>query len=108
MVGANFEGLISSHNKASLAVLLVLEQSHITSTALLPLLRASVELEKFGTPTDLLAMHTHGGIFFSQAVGGNLHLEGLLLRLLVGLNLRLLKGDDGIEMDIGGFRRLLL
>ena len=53
-------------------------------------------------------MHTHGSIFSAKRWGGNLHLEGLLLRLLVGLNLRLLKGDDGLEVDIGGFRRLLL
>lgn len=84
MVGADLQGLVTAHDQAGLLVLLVLQQTHITSTTLLPLLAVTVELEKLGA-----------------------HLEGLLLQLLVGLGLDLLsEADDGLEVDIdvlGGF-----
>lgn len=50
MVGADLEGLVSSHDKSGLAVLLVLEQPHITSSALLPLTSVTVEFEQLGAP----------------------------------------------------------
>lgn len=86
MVGADLEGLVSPHDQTSLAVLLVLQQSHITSTTLLPLLAVTVELEQLGA-----------------------HLERLLLELFVGLGLDLLgQVDNGLEVDVRGFGSFLL
>jgi hypothetical protein len=86
VVGADLEGLITAHDKAGLLVLLVLQQTHITGTTLLPLLRLAVELEQLSA-----------------------HLEGLLLKLLVGLGVNLLgQVNDGLEVDIGGLLNLLL
>ena len=79
MVGADLEGLVSPHDEASLAVLLVLEESDIASSPLLPLPALAVELEQLGP-----------------------HLEGLLLGLLVGLGVDLLgKVHNGLEVNIG-------
>jgi hypothetical protein len=78
VVGANLQSLISSHDQSRLAILLVLQESNITSSALLPLVRLLVELE------ELCA-----------------HLENLLLKLLIGLDLNLLsETDDWLEVDI--------
>lgn len=86
MVGANLQGLVSSHHQAGLSVLLVLQQSDITSSSLLPLVGLADELEELGA-----------------------HLEHLLLHLLVGLDLDLLgKADDGLEVDILGLGGFLL
>lgn len=86
MVGADLEGLIPTHDETGLLVLLVLQQTHITSTTLLPLLAVTVELEKLGA-----------------------HLEGLLLKLLVGLCLDLLgQANDGLEVNFGGLRSVIL
>lgn len=86
MVGADLEGLIPTHDQTGLLVLLVLQQTHITSTTLLPLLAVTVEFEELGA-----------------------HLEGLLLELLVGLGLDLLgQADDGLEVDFGGFGSIIL
>lgn len=64
VVGADLEGLVAAHDQAGLQVLLVLQQTDITSTTLLPLLALGVELEELGA-----------------------HLEHLLLNLLAGLDL---------------------
>ncbi len=78
MVGANLQSLISSHDQSRLAILLVLQESNITSSALLPLICLLVELE------ELCA-----------------HLENLLLKLLIGLDLNFLsETDDWLEVDI--------
>ena len=78
MVGADLQGLVSSHNQSSLSVLLVLQQSNITGTTLLPLIAILDELEKLGA-----------------------HLEYLLLELLVGLDIDFLgEADNGLEMDV--------
>lgn len=78
MVGADLEGLVTAHDKASALVLLVAEETDITSTALLPLAALSDEAEELGT-----------------------HLEELLLSLLIGDGLDLLgQLDDGLEVDI--------
>lgn len=52
MVGANLEGLVSPHDETGPAILLVLEETNVTSATLLPLLRLAVELEELGAPTD--------------------------------------------------------
>lgn len=79
MVRADLEGLVSPHHQARLAVLLVLQESHVAGSALLPLLGLAVESEQLGA-----------------------HLEGLLLELLVGLDVDLLgQADNGLEVDIG-------
>ena len=81
MVGANFEGLVSSHNQTDLAVLLVLEQAERSSTTLLPFTLALGVLGKL----EHLAPHV----------------EYLLLGLLVCHGLDLLgKLVDGLEVDI--------
>ena len=52
VVGADLEGLFSSHDQPSLVVLLVLEETYITSASFLPFLVALfilVYLVKFGT-----------------------------------------------------------
>jgi hypothetical protein len=86
VVGADLQGLITAHDEAGLVVLLVLEQTDITGTTLLPLLGLAVELEELGA-----------------------HLEGLLLELLVGLGLDLLgQVDHGLEVDVRGLGNLLL
>lgn len=86
MVGADLEGLIAAHNEASLAVLLVLQESNISGTALLPLVGLADELEELGA-----------------------HLEGLLLNLLSGLDIDLLgKADDWLEVNILGLWCLIL
>lgn len=78
MVGADLQSLISSHNQSCLAVLLVLQQSDITSSTLLPLVGLTNELEELGA-----------------------HLEGLLLELLIGLDVDFLsKANDGFEVNI--------
>lgn len=86
MVRADLEGLVTSHHKTRLAILLVLQQPNVTGTSLLPLGGLLDELEELGA-----------------------HLEHLLLRLLVGLGLDLLgELDDGVEVDVLGLGRLLL
>jgi hypothetical protein len=86
VVGADLEGLVTAHDEASLLVLLVLQQTDITGTTLLPLLGLAVELEQLGA-----------------------HLEGLLLKLFVGLGLNLLsQANDGLEVDVGGLLNLIL
>ena len=86
VVGADLEGLVAAHHQAGLLVLLVLEQAHVTSTTLLPLLAITVELEELST-----------------------HLEGLLLQLLVGLGLHLLgQADDRLEVNLRGLGGLVL
>ena len=86
MVSADLEGLITAHNKASLAVLLVLQKSNISGTALLPLVRLADELEELGA-----------------------HFESLLLNLLSGLDIDLLsKADDWLKVNILGLWRLIL
>lgn len=78
MVGANLQSFISSHDQSRLAILLVLQESNITSSALLPLVGLLVELE------ELCA-----------------HLENLLLKLLIGLDLNFLsETDNWLEVDI--------
>ena len=86
MVGADLEGLVSAHDKSGLAVLLVLQQTNIASTSLLPLAALLDELEKLGS-----------------------HLEHLLLGLLVGLGLDLLgQLDNGLEVNILRLRGSIL
>lgn len=86
MVGADLQGLVTAHDKTGLLVLLVLQQTDVTGTTLLPLLGFAVELEELGA-----------------------HLEGLLLELLIGLDLNLLgQADHGFEVDIRGLGNLLL
>jgi hypothetical protein len=86
VVGADLQGLIPTHDETGLLVLLVLEQTNITSATLLPLLAVTVELEELGA-----------------------HLEGLLLELLVGLGLDTLgQADDWLEVNFGGFRSIIL
>ena len=78
MVGANLERLVPSHHKSRLAILLVLEQPDITSTSLLPLPRAAVELEELGA-----------------------HLESNLFPLLVGGCVNLLsQTDNRLELRV--------
>lgn len=85
VVGADLEGLVTSHDQAGLAVLLVLQQADVTSTALLPLLRILLEDKQLRT-----------------------HLEELLLGLLVCLRLDLLgQADYGLEVDILGLGGIL-
>ena len=83
VVSADLEGLVAAHDQASLQVLLVLQQTDITSTTLLPLLALGVELEELGA-----------------------HLEDLLLNLLAGLHLhdllQLLLHPAGIGNDLDG------
>jgi hypothetical protein len=86
VVGADLEGLIPAHDQTGLLVLLVLQETDVTGTTLLPLLALAVKLEQLGP-----------------------HLEHLLLELLVGLGLNLLgQADDGLEVDVGGFGGLIL
>jgi hypothetical protein len=86
VVGADLEGLVATHNQSGLAVLLVLEQTNVARTTLLPLAALLDELEKLSA-----------------------HLEGLLLGLLVGLGVNLLgQLDDGLEVNILGLGSLLL
>ncbi len=86
MVGADFKGLVAAHNKTGLAVILVLQESDITSTTLLPLVGLANELEELGA-----------------------HLEGLLLDLLSGLDIDPLgKADDWLEVNVLGLWCLIL
>lgn len=86
VVGADLEGLVAAHDQTGLLVLLVLQQTHIAGTTLLPLLAFAVKLEQLGA-----------------------HLEGLLLELLVGLGLHLLgQANNGLEVNIGGLGGLIL
>ena len=86
MVGADLEGLVSAHDQPGLAVLLVLQETDVASTPLLPLAGLALEDEELGA-----------------------HLEHLLLGLLVGLDLDLLgQADDGLEVDVLRLGGLLL
>jgi len=86
MVGANLERLVPSHHESCLAILLVLEQSDITSTSLLPLPRATVELEQLGA-----------------------HLERDLFPLFIGRCVNFLgQTDDRLELRVVALLDLLL
>lgn len=86
MVGADLEGLVPTHHQPGLLVLFVPQQSHVTSSTLLPLLAITIESEQLGP-----------------------HLEGLLLGFFIGLGLDLLRqADDGLEVDFGRFGSFLL
>lgn len=78
VVGADLQGLVSSHYQSCLLVFLVLQESHVTSTTLLPLSAITIELEELGA-----------------------HLEGLFLSFLVGLGVNLLcEADNWFEMHV--------
>lgn len=86
MVGADLQGLVSSHDQSSLAVLLVLQKSDISSSTLLPLVGVLDELEELRA-----------------------HLEDLVLELLVGLDIDLLsEADDGLEVNVLRLGSILL
>jgi hypothetical protein len=86
VVGADLQGLVSAHHQTALAVLLVLQQSNVAGTTLLPLLAITVESEELGA-----------------------HLEGLFFELFVGLGLNSLrKADDGLEVNFRGLGSLFL
>jgi hypothetical protein len=50
VIGADFEGLIKSHDKANVFALLVPEETNYPSSPLLPLCRRTVKTEKRGRP----------------------------------------------------------
>jgi hypothetical protein len=52
VVGADLERLVPPHHQPGLAVFLVLQQLDIPGTALLPLLRISIEFEQLSTPIN--------------------------------------------------------
>lgn len=56
MVGTDLQSLIPTHDKSDLASLLVLKQSDVTSTTLLPLSGVLVESEKLSSPVHGIAM----------------------------------------------------
>lgn len=86
MVGANLQSFISSHNQPCLAILLMLQESDISGSTLLPFIRVANKFEKLGA-----------------------HLEGLLLELFVCLDFDFLReADYGLKMNILGFRSLIL
>lgn len=86
VVGADFQGLVSSHDQAGLVVLFVLQQSDISGSTLLPLVGILDELEELRA-----------------------HLEDLVLEFLIGLDLDLLgETDHGLEVDILRFWHLVL
>ncbi len=86
VVGADLQSLVSSHNQSCLSILLVLQESNITGTTLLPLVGLANKLE------ELCA-----------------HLECLLLELLVGLNLNFLgQANDWLEVNILGLGSFIL
>jgi hypothetical protein len=78
MIGANLQGLVSSHHQSSLSTLLVLQESDVSSSTFLPLATLTIESEQLGT-----------------------HLEHLFLVLLVGLGLDLFcQQDNGLKVRI--------
>jgi hypothetical protein len=78
MICADLQRLVSSHDQPCLAILLVLEQSHIACATLLPLIRLSDKLEKLCA-----------------------HLKGLLFEFFVGLDLNLLgEANNRLKVDI--------
>lgn len=50
VIGADFEGLITSHHKTHFLRHLVGQNTNITSSALLPFVSGRLEPEEFGTP----------------------------------------------------------
>jgi len=97
VVCADLESLVSPHDQPGLAILLVLQQLDIAGTALLPLLSVGVKLEQLGTPnrasSDCKIPSTPSAKY--------IHLEGLLFRLFVGLDVSLLKVNHGFKVDFG-------
>lgn len=86
VVGADLQGLVSAHHQASLLVLLVLKQSNIASTTLLPFLALAIESEQLSA-----------------------HLESLLFKFLVGLGFHLLgQADNRLEVNVRGLRCFIL
>lgn len=86
MVSTDLEGLVQTHDQPGLLVLAVLQQPHVTSATLLPLLAIPVKSEQLSA-----------------------HLKGLLLEFFVGLGINFLRqADDGLEVDFGGFGSFLL
>ena len=53
MVRANFERLITTHHKADLLGLFVLEETNIAGATFLPFRRASIETEQLGAPITM-------------------------------------------------------
>ena len=54
VVRANLEGLVASHHETNLLGFLVLEETNVSSSSFLPLGRATIETEEFGTPIDIV------------------------------------------------------
>jgi hypothetical protein len=78
VVGANLQSPIPSHHQSSLPSLLVLQKSHISRTALLPLAALTIEFEEFGA-----------------------HFKSLLLVFFIGLGFDLFgQTDDRFEVDV--------
>ncbi len=85
MVRADFQRLVPPHDQPGLLVLLVLQQTHVAGTTLLPLAGLADKLEEFGSD-----------------------LKQLLLGFLVGLDFDLLgKPDYRLEVDIIRLGRLV-
>lgn len=81
MICANLECLVPSHDQSCLLVLLVFQETNITSATFFPFPRISVEFEQFCA-----------------------HLECLFLGFFIGLGLDLLgQMDDRLKMNIGRF-----
>jgi hypothetical protein len=86
VVRADLQRLVSAHDNASFAVVLVLQKPHVACTTFLPLAALTHKLEQLGA-----------------------HLEDLLLQLLVCFGLDLLREvDDGLEVNILRLRRLVI
>ena len=78
VICADLQRLVPSHDKTSLVVLLVPQQSHVSSTTLLPLAGVSIKLEELRP-----------------------HLERHLLQFFVRLGVDLLRQvDDGLEVNV--------
>ena len=53
MIGTNFEGLITTHDKSNFFAFRVLQETNITSSTFLPLISSLFKAEKFSTTEQL-------------------------------------------------------
>ena len=81
VIGTNFQGLIPPHDKPCLAVLFVLQQSHIASSTLFPFSRVTVKFEELSAHLELLFFHLFVRLCFDLLSQANNRLEVNIWRI---------------------------
>lgn len=103
MVGADFEGLITSHDQTDLVRRSVLKQTDIARAPFFPLISSGIKSEKLCAPEDCKVSYQQRCCIDDKGIA-RLHFEKGIFVLFTSLYFYLLcEPDDGLKMKIGLF-----